>query len=187
MHILLQSKLKEAQIKAAEEMLKDYYLMLPELYGDTSCTLNAHSLIHLTMYVRLWGTHSLFGFEGHLTSMIHSKYRVAKQLSFSIDVTQAIGNLADQLVEVENEQTLNFLAPLSSLIAKPKSMTQMLPGIYSIGKFLPAVFTHEEVTAIQELSSKQTLRCLRNCIFMIQYYNQASRREKEILLCCSRH
>ncbi len=54
------------QIVAAEELLKDFYSMLPSLYGTNSCTLNAHSLIHLGMFVRLWGplwTHSLFGFE----------------------------------------------------------------------------------------------------------------------------
>ena len=37
-HILLQTKLKESQVKAAEQMLEDYYIMLPELYGDNSCT-----------------------------------------------------------------------------------------------------------------------------------------------------
>lgn len=137
--------------------------MLPELYGDSSCTLNAHSLIHLTTYVRSWGplwTHSLFGFEsfnGHVTNMIHSKYKVAEQLSFSLDVIQAIGSLADKLTEVESEQTLNFLAPLSSLIAQPRSMTLMLPGIYAIGKLLPADFTRVEVTAVRKLSPTQTI------------------------------
>ena len=43
--------------------------------------------------MRLWGplwTHSAFGFEsmnGHLTSMIHSKYRIADQVLFAIDVS----------------------------------------------------------------------------------------------------
>lgn len=66
MHILLQSKLTQVQVKAAEEMLNDFYIMLPDLYGDNSCTLNAHCLTHLPRYVRLWGplwTQSLFGFE----------------------------------------------------------------------------------------------------------------------------
>ena len=81
MHILLQSQLSEVQIRAAEEMLATFYDLLPELYGDKNCTLNAHLLIHLTKYVRLWGplwTHSAFGFEsmnGYITSMIHSKHK----------------------------------------------------------------------------------------------------------------
>lgn len=175
MHILLQSKVKEAQITAAEVMLTEYYVMLPELYGDTSCTLNAHLLTHLTTYVRCWGplwSYSLFGFEslnGHLTDMIHSKYKVAEQLSFSLDVTQAIGNLADKLVEVENEQTLKYLAPLSSLIAKPRSMTLILPGIYSIGRLLPADFTCEEVTAVRNLYP--TLTTSNTMVFRKLYFH----------------
>lgn len=55
LHILLQERLTEAKIQAVGEMLVDYYNLLPELYGDRSCTLNAHSLIHLTQYILLWG------------------------------------------------------------------------------------------------------------------------------------
>lgn len=141
--LLLQSKIKEPQIRAAEKMLKDYYNLLPELYGDNSCTLNAHSLTHLTTYVRLWGplwTQSLFGFEsynGHFTSMIHSKYRVAEQLSFSIDVNQTMGYLADRLIQFENEQTLYFLGSLSTKVTRRKNMVLILPGIYSIKNWRP--------------------------------------------------
>jgi len=77
-HILLQEKVITEQVDAAEVMLQDFYQLLPELYGETSCTLNAHSLTHLAMFVKLWGplwTHSLFGYEnmnGHITSLIHS-------------------------------------------------------------------------------------------------------------------
>ena len=45
---------------------------MPELYGDESCTLNMHSLIHLSTFVKMWGllwVYSCFGFEnmnGHL-------------------------------------------------------------------------------------------------------------------------
>jgi hypothetical protein len=114
--------------------------MLPELYGDKSCTLNAHLLVHLTTYVKLWGplwTHSLFGFEsmnGHITSMLHSKRKVAEQLTFSIDVCHVLGSLADKLVNVENESILHFIAPLASNFSlNRKDMTLLLPGIYSIG------------------------------------------------------
>lgn len=123
MHILLQSKITEIQIQAAELMLSDFYKMLPELYGDRCCTLNAHCLSHLATFVRLWGplwTHSLFGFEsmnGHITNMIHSKRKVAEQLLFSIDVCQTLGNLADKLVAIEDEATLSFFAPLSSSLS----------------------------------------------------------------------
>lgn len=159
MHILLQSKLSEVQIKAAEVMLNDFYRLLPELYGDQSCTLNAHCLTHLVAYVRLWGplwTHSLFSFEsmnGHITSMIHSKRKVAEQLLFSIDVCQTIGSLADKLVEVENEATLSFFAPLSASFAQRRNnMTLVLPGVYSIGKIQFCNFGQDEINAIQQVT-----------------------------------
>lgn len=96
MHILLQEGLKEVQIQAAEDMLQAFYVLLPELYGNVCCTLNSHLLIHLTKYVRLWGplwTHSAFGFEslnGHITSMITSKYKIAEQLLYSIEVSNTL-------------------------------------------------------------------------------------------------
>lgn len=159
MHILLQSELTEIKIEAAEQMLKDYYILLPELYGLKSCTLNAHCLTHLTTFVRLWGplwTHSLFGFEsmnGHITSMVHSKYKVAEQLSFSVDVCHTIGELADHLSQVENQHTLDFIAPLSSTISHKRNMIMITPGIYSIGNLKSACFSREEVGAIQKLTS----------------------------------
>ncbi len=55
MHVLLQDNLQEAQIQAAEDMLVVFYNLIPELYGNEHCTLNAHLLIHLPKYVRLWG------------------------------------------------------------------------------------------------------------------------------------
>ena len=124
-HILLLSELTEKKIKVAEIMLNDFYRMLPELYGNKSCTLNALLIIHLCHYVRVWGplwTHTLFGFEnfnGHITSIMHSKRKLAEQLLFSIAIfCQTIGNIADILVEKEDEATLSFFAPLSTSVPK---------------------------------------------------------------------
>ena len=108
LHILLQSRLTDVQIQAAEDMLKYFYFLLPELYGSTSCTLNAHLLIHLTKYVRLWGplwTQSCLGFESMNASMIHSTRKVAEQLSFSSDVIQTI---ADKLIQKLYIQLISF-------------------------------------------------------------------------------
>jgi hypothetical protein len=120
--------------------------------------------------------------------MINSKYKVAEQLSFSLDVTQAIGNLADKLVEVENEQTLKFLAPLSSLIAKPRAMTLILPGIYSIGRLLSADFTHEEVTAVRNLYPTQATSNI--MVFRKLYFHDTvlhssqQERKRDSCTCC---
>ncbi len=157
MHILLQGQLSETKIVAAEVMLADYYKLLPELYGSRSCNLNAHSLIHLTQYVRQWGplwTHSAFGFEsmnGHLTSMLHSTYKVADQLLFSIDVHQTLSLLCDKLHDVENEQTLSFL---SSSIGGLRRQNMMLlhPDIYAVGPVKSENLTSNEKRAIQALT-----------------------------------
>ena len=93
-------------------MLVAFYELLPELCGDTSCPLNSHLLIHLTKYVRLWGplwTHLAFGFEsmnGYISSMIHSKHRIADQLVFSVDVSNTLSTISDQLLHKASEQTL---------------------------------------------------------------------------------
>ena len=76
-HVLLQSHLTEIKIKAAEVMLSEFYEMLPELYGDKSCTPNAHLLIHLCRYVRIWGplwVYSLFGFENSMAYHQHDPF-----------------------------------------------------------------------------------------------------------------
>lgn len=85
-HILLMDSITESQCNAAEEMLCDFYILLPELYG-----LDVHALTHLTYFVKQWGplwTHSAFCFEsvnGTLAGIIHSTHKVAEQLSFAID------------------------------------------------------------------------------------------------------
>ena len=91
-HILLQSEVTTALIDAADEMLSDFCDLLPELYGETRCTHNAHLLTHLAKCVRLWGplwTHSAFGFGnmiGQLKNLFHSRSQIFYQLLFNIDV-----------------------------------------------------------------------------------------------------
>ena len=156
MHILLQSNLSTVQIQAADDMLAVFYELLPELYGVTSCPLNSHLLIHLANYVKLWGplwTHSAFGFEsmnGHINSMIHSKYRIADQLVFSIDVSNTLSTIVDQLIHHESEQTLNFLNPNTG---RRKNMSELTPGTYTVGVPQSSGLSQEERRAIQLLSS----------------------------------
>ena len=160
-HILLQSKLTLVQVQAAEEMLNDFYHMLPELYGPNSCTLNAHSLTHLTKYVRLWGplwVQSLFGFEsmnGHIVSMIHSRRKIAEQLSFSIDICHTVGILSDKLLDTESDRTLSFLGPLSSNMMR-KNMSPIIPGVYAVGYLRSSSLTNNEISAISELTHEST-------------------------------
>lgn len=192
-HILLQTKVNEIQIQAAEKMLGDFYAMLPELYGPKSCTLNAHCLTHLTTYVRLWGplwTQSLFGFEsmnGHLTSMIHSTRKVAEQLSFSIDVCHVLGSLADRLFELENEHTLQFISSLSEFTVNRKTMTLLLPGVYSIGSLQSSVMTQNELSAIQkhaDVTSKHILTFKRIYMHDTILHSNQHEGKRDSSVCC---
>lgn len=118
MHTLLQDQLTPAEIDAAEQMLHDFYVLLPELYGNRCCTANAH-LSHLSKYVRLWGplwTHSSFGYEnknGHIKNFIHNHSDIVQQLLFNVDVNVTLQLLYPLLAANEGEDTMAFLSPLS--------------------------------------------------------------------------
>lgn len=96
-------------------MLSDFYKLMPELYGESSCTANAHLLSHLAKYVRLWGplwTHSTFGFEsknGQLKHLFHGRTEIHHQLLFNIDVACTLQYIHVHLLQYESEETLNYL------------------------------------------------------------------------------
>lgn len=45
-HMMLSDTITQAKIDAAEQMLTDFYRLMPELYGEASCTHNCHLLSH---------------------------------------------------------------------------------------------------------------------------------------------
>uniref|UniRef100_A0A1X7T9E5 Uncharacterized protein n=1 Tax=Amphimedon queenslandica TaxID=400682 RepID=A0A1X7T9E5_AMPQE len=71
--------ISDTESEAAED---DFYCVLRELYGESSCKRNAHTLNHIVHFVRLCGpcrTHSAFSFESHNGSLkraINSKHEV---------------------------------------------------------------------------------------------------------------
>ena len=113
---MLGQHLSEMKIRAAEELLQTFHELLPELYGQRSCTANAHCLTHMPRFVRLWGplwTHSAFGFEsmnGHIHRMFHSRSNIVDQLTFAIDVSQTLQQLSTPLSKIEDEMTLDYLS-----------------------------------------------------------------------------
>ena len=144
-HILLQSEITMAQVDAVDEMLHDFYGLLPELYGDARCTHNAHLLTHLAKYVRLWGplwTHSAFGFEnmnGRLKCLFHSRSRIFHQLMFNVDVRQTLQAVHHTLAEVESEPTLNFLQSSAR-----RNMIQIAAPTYILGQSKLVEATEEQ-------------------------------------------
>ena len=152
-HILLQDEITPSQVDAAESMLCDFCMLLPELYGEDSCTANAHLLLHLTKYVRLWGplwTHSAFGFEnknGHLKRFIHSRGNVVSQLMFNVDVSYTLQLVHHKLAQYESNETMNFLNS-SSQLAPRSNMAQIGEHTYIIGHCQVKLPTSEQSSAL---------------------------------------
>ena len=88
--------------------------------------------------------------NGHVSSMIHSKYRIADQLVFSIDVSNTLSAAADQLLCHESEETLTFLSPYTS---RRKKMSELTPGTHSVGLPQLSPLSLEEQRAIKALST----------------------------------
>ena len=135
-HMLLSDSITSAQIDAAEQMLSDFCHLMPELYGEKSCTHNCHLLSHLAKYVRLWGplwTHSAFGFEsknGHLKHLFHSKTEIIHQLLFNTDVLYTLQHVHNQLLDCESEKMLSYLGDLTS----HSNMRSIGDHTYMVGK-----------------------------------------------------
>lgn len=194
MHMLLQECVKEVEIRAAEDMLTKFYELLPELYGNECCTINAHLLIHLTKYVCLWGplwTHSAFGFEsfnGHLTGMINSKQKIGEQLLYSLEVSSTLANITDKLQGVESEATLKYLN--MSWNCYRCNMSQIVPGTYSVGP-LSAV-SAEELALVRcyfgqlntEVHSFDRLYHNNSLYHSVQYGREGGKRNSTV--CCYR-
>ena len=81
-----------------------------------------------------------------VSSMIHSKYRIADQLIFSIDVLNTLSAIADQLLCQESEETFLFLYTY----LQKEIMLELTPGTYSVGS---SALSREERRAIQVLST----------------------------------
>lgn len=149
LHILLLDCISTNQIKAAELMLHDFITLLPELYGEKSCTANAHLLSHLPKYVKLWGplwTHSAFGFEsynGHLKYLFHSRAKIVDQLVFNLDVQQTLQLLHPCLMKCESAELLDFLAVMNGK-NRNRDMQKIGEHTYILGKTMQKHISADE-------------------------------------------
>ena len=165
-HILLQESLATSQITAAELMLCDFVALLPELYGERSCTMNAHLLTHLAKYVRLWGplwTHSAFGFEnknGHLKYLFHSRSDFVDQLVFNMDVQQTLQLIQPILQEQESDETLKLLQYFGG-DAPRRNMKQVGDSTYAVGKIEQKELTRIEKQVLRTFSGSSVQSCTR--------------------------
>ena len=189
-HILLGDRITLAQVDAAEQMLVDFYLLMPHLYGERSCTANLHLLTHLAKYVRLWGplwTQSAFAFEsksGHLKHLFHGKSNIIHQLLFNIDVSYTLQSVHKHLTDCESEQTLHYLCkPLHR-----KNMTTIGDHSYIVGRYNITTPTMEQSNALSYNGKIQIFfRMFKNgVIYHSTGYQRATRGKRNNTYCCFR-
>ena len=139
LHILLGKTVTLVQVDAAEQMLKDFSDLFPELYGQRGCTANFHLLSHLPKYVHLWGhlwTHSTFSFEsksGCLKRIVHGNSDIIHQLLFNIDVTHTLQQVHRKLIEHDSQETVSYIEQLSHLTPR-SNMKCIGDHMYIVGK-----------------------------------------------------
>ena len=135
-------------------MLRDFYVLLPELYADKCCTAIAHLFSHLTKYVCLWGplwTHSSFGFEnknGHIKNFVHNKSDVVSLLMFNIDMNITLQNISHVINQHESESTTSFLRHVNHS-AMRSNMTKLSEHTFAVGVLEQTSLTDEQVAALQ--------------------------------------
>ena len=166
LHILLQESIPLFQLDAAELMINDFLQLLPELYGESSCTMNSHLLSHLCKFVKLWGplwTHSAFGFEnknGHLKRLFCGNTDVSSQIVFRVDVCQMLQLLYAQLQTCESTKTMEFLgshtAPRSNMIYIRKHM-------YFVGQTKKITLSTEQAAIVIGDTAQSFTRLYKGC------------------------
>ena len=101
MHILLGSDISSDQLALADQLLPSSYQHMPDLYGEESCKMNIHYLVHLVSFVRMWDPLwicSCFGFEnmsGHLIC------------SMGLDNLSSLGEGRESLFNVHSSQGMH--------------------------------------------------------------------------------
>ena len=140
-------------------MLNDFYLLVPELYGESACTHNVHLLSHLCKYVRLWGplwTHSLFGCEnknGQLKRMFHGKASIFQQLLFNVDISLTLQLGRHHL---STSQVANFIGQVSHT-APRNNMKFICDKCYFVGATHFITLSSLQKVALQTSDNKHMI------------------------------
>ena len=147
MHMLLGTSISSSDLESAHSMLVRFYELVPQLYPETLCTMNVHSLIHLCEFVHRWGPlwcYSAFGFEnfnGYLKKHCHGTRNVLPQLINAVQLCQKLPILQKRFLNKENEATKAFLEKIT------KSSKQAKTG--PLGRIVHKHLSEEEKTAIE--------------------------------------
>ena len=190
-HILLKDSISQSSLEAAECMLADFHNLLPELYGERSCTANAHLLTHLTKYVRLWGplwTHSAFGFEsknGQLKYLFHGKSDIVHQLLFNINVGYTLQLMYPKLASYESQHVLQFIYQTNT---SRSNMTLIGPNTYVVGPTSVVIPNGEQASALGTLAHHRIQTFSRlykdGTLYYSLNYGRASHNKRDDTVCC---
>lgn len=154
-HMLLQPKLTDSTIEAADVMLRDFVSLVPELYDEKECTINCHLLVHVCDSVRKWGplwAFSAFPFEhknGYIMGHVHSANRISDQLLFSVQLNSTLDSVQSKLLQTESPEVLSFLGLVNS---NQKSGQELIPGSYAVGRLYQS-----EIETVMQANIKHVL------------------------------
>ena len=121
-HILLGDMFSASDVDFAHSLLVAFYNLLPKLYPSKICTMNMHSLVHLSTFVHCWGPlwcYSCFGFEsmnGHLWKHCHGTRLILPQLIHNIRMLQ--------LLSAKGKEFARSATPLVSAFINPRRMRE---------------------------------------------------------------
>ena len=92
-NILLSSEISSKNVAMAKKMLMMFYNKILNLYPTEICTMNGHSLIHLSQTVQDYGplwAYSSFGFESMNGHYCHGTRNVLPQLINNLEFHQSV-------------------------------------------------------------------------------------------------
>ena len=90
--------------------------------------------------------------NGHLTGHIHSPYRLADQLQFSLKVSNYLNRMEDQLLETELEDVLTYL----KLISCSKVCMELTSRSYIWGHMSKYTLSYDKQDAIKSATGIDT-------------------------------
>ena len=157
MHVLLGRSIAVEDLPLVETLLQLFYTLTPKLYGNELCTANMHSLIHLVMFVKLWGplwSHSTFPFEnvnGILVRQFHGTRNVLLQMVFVMKVRQLLS------FQCNETSLLQQLTPNSFVVGRvyKKNIPNTLVQLLGCTCTSIQVFTRVRINGITYYSQEQ--------------------------------
>ncbi|CAH1263932.1 Hypp2800 [Branchiostoma lanceolatum] len=156
---LVSEAITDEQLHKAEIKLDVFCRTFEDLYGESAQTMNVHLLRHLPHFVRLYGplfAYSCFGFEtfnGHIKRMVHGTTLIVNQITFTAAMTVNLQRLVKAMDPARDSTKAVKLAKKLAGYTGRKKMTELTPGVYSLGvrkDLMKTTVDQEIVSALQQ-------------------------------------